>query len=106
MKALITAGGRGTRLRPITYTLNKHLIPIANKPMIFYALEKIAACGIKEVGININEGDRELLEAVGDGSKWGLAITYLEQKGGPLGLAHIIKNASQFLGEEDFLFYL
>lgn len=106
MKALITAGGRGTRLRPITYTLNKHLIPIANKPMIFYALEKIAACGIKEVGININEGDRELREAVGDGSRWGLKITYLEQKGGPLGLAHILKNASGFLGEEDFLFYL
>ncbi len=106
MKALITAGGRGTRLRPITYTLNKHLIPIANKPMIFYALEKMAACGIKEVGININEGDTELPAAVKDGSRWGLKITYLEQKGGPLGLAHIIKNAKGFLNGEEFLFYL
>lgn len=108
MKALITAGGRATRLRPITYTINKHLIPIANKPMLFYAIEKIAETGITEVAININEGDKELPEAIGDGSRWGVRITYLEQSGGPKGLAHIIKNAKDkgFLKNEPFLMYL
>jgi glucose-1-phosphate thymidylyltransferase len=106
MKALITAGGRATRLRPITWTINKHLIPLANKPMLVNALEKIAETGITEVAININVGDRELPEAIGDGSKWGLKITYLEQKGGALGLAHIIKNAEDWIGKDDLLFYL
>ncbi len=106
MKALITAGGQGTRLRPITYTINKHLFPIANKPMIFHALEKVAAAGVKEVGININEGDKELPSVVGSGKKFGVKITYLEQKGGALGLAHIIKNAADWIGKDDLLFYL
>lgn len=106
MKALITAGGRATRLRPITYTINKHLIPIANKPILFYALEKVAETGVKEVGININPGEKEIQQVVGDGSKWGVKITYIEQVGGPKGLAHIIKNAKSFLGDEPFIFYL
>ncbi|HOX97438.1 MAG TPA: glucose-1-phosphate thymidylyltransferase [bacterium] len=106
MKALITAGGHGTRLRPLTYTVNKHLIPIANKPMIFHALDKIAKVGIKEVAININEGDKILPQIVGDGSTWGLKITYIEQIGGALGLAHIIKNAADWIGNDDLLFYL
>ncbi len=108
MKALITAGGRATRLRPITHTLNKHLIPIAGKPMLFYAIEKIRDCGIREVGININEGDQELPAAIGDGSRWGVKIIYLEQHGGAKGLAHIIKNARDqgFLLPEPFLMYL
>jgi glucose-1-phosphate thymidylyltransferase len=106
MKALITAGGHGTRLRPITFTLNKHLVPVANKPLIFYALEKISKCNIKDVGININPGDTSIQKIVGDGSKWNLRITYLEQKGGPKGLSHIILNAKPFLGESDFIFYL
>lgn len=106
MKALITAGGRGTRLRPITFTLNKHLIPVANKPMIFHAIEKIAEAGIKEIGININPGDTSIEKACGAGEKWGVKITYLEQKGGALGLAHIVKNAESFLGEDEFVFYL
>lgn len=106
MKALITAGGHGTRLRPITFTLNKHLIPIANKPMIVHALEKITQAGIKEVAINVNPGDKELPKALGDGKKWKIKITYLEQKGGPLGLAHIIKNAKHFLKKDSFIFYL
>lgn len=106
MKALIAAGGRGTRLRPITYLHNKHLIPVANKPMIHYALEKVAQAGIVEVAININPGDQELPKALGDGSVWGLKITYLEQKGGALGLSHIIKNAQDWLGDEPFIFYL
>lgn len=106
MKALITAGGRATRLRPITYTTNKHLIPIANRPMLFYALERVAETGVKEVGININPGEKEIQSVVGDGSRWGLKITYIEQIGGPKGLAHIIKNAKNFLGNEPFIFYL
>lgn len=106
LKALLTAGGRATRLRPITNTINKHLIPIANQPMIFYPLRKIARAGIKEVAINIRPGDKELPAAVGDGSRWGIKIIYIEQKGGPLGLAHIIKNAAVWIGQDDLLFYL
>jgi len=106
MKALITAGGYGTRLRPITYTTNKHLVPIANKPMIYYALEKVAETGIKEVGIVINAGDTIFPSKVGDGSKWGLKIKYIEQPGGPLGLAHVVKIAEDFIGKDSFVFYL
>lgn len=106
MKALLTAGGRATRMRPITHTLNKHIIPLANKPMIWYALEKIAECGITEVVINVNPGENELQRWVGDGSRWGLKVIFLEQEGGPKGLAHIIKNAQPHLGNESFLFYL
>jgi len=106
MKALITAGGRATRLRPITYTINKHLISLANKPMLFYAIEKIAEVGVKEIGININPGDTEIPKVVGDGSRWGVKITYIEQTGGPKGLAHILKMARPFLGDEPFIFYL
>lgn len=106
MKALIAAGGHGTRLRPLTHTLNKHLIPIANKPMIFYALEKIAETGIKEVGIILNPGDTVFPKIVGDGKKWGFKITYIEQTGGPLGLAHVVKVAEPFIKKDDFVFYL
>lgn len=106
MKALITAGGRATRLRPITWTINKHLIPLANKPMIFYALEKIAEAGIKEVGIIVNEGEDEMHKHVGDGSVWGIHVTYIEQKGGPKGIAHAVNEARPFLGDEPFIFYL
>ena len=106
MKALITAGGQGTRLRPITYTINKHLFPIANKPMILHAIEKVARAGIKDIGININEGDKELPAVLGDGKKFGVKITFIEQKGGPLGLAHIVLNAKKWIGNDDLLFYL
>jgi len=106
MKALITAGGRATRLRPITYTINKHLIPLANKPMIFYAIEKLADVGVKEIGISVNPGEEEIQKTVGDGSKWGVKIAYIEQKGGPLGIAHVVNNAKDFLGDEPFIFYL
>ena len=107
MKALILAGGRATRLRPITHTLNKHLIPLANKPMIFHAIEKVVEAGITDIGININEGDREMPLALGDGSRFGARFTYLEQRGGAQGLAHTIKNAkdSGFL-DGPFLMYL
>lgn len=106
MKALITAGGRATRLRPITYTINKHLIPLANKPMIFYAIEKLVAAGVTEIGISVNPGEAEIQKIVGDGSRWNAKIAYIEQTGGPLGIAHVVNNAKGFLGDEPFIFYL
>lgn len=105
MKALITAGGRGTRLRPITFTNNKHLIPVANKPMLFYALEAVAEAGVDEVGIVVNETGPEIEQAVEKGKKWGIKITYILQEA-PLGLGHCIKIAQDFLGHEPFVFYL
>lgn len=105
MKAIITAGGRGTRLRPITWTVNKHLIPLANEPMLFHALKKVSAVGIKEVAININPGDTEIAEACGDGSRWNLNISYIEQKGGAVGVGQIIWNAKDFIGNDDVLLY-
>ncbi len=105
MKALITAGGHGTRLRPITHTSNKHLIPIANKPMIHFALEYVVDAGVREVGIVCNPNDMELRDALGDGSAFGASITYIEQEA-PLGLAHVVKIAQPFIGDEPFVFYL
>ncbi|MEA2020599.1 MAG: glucose-1-phosphate thymidylyltransferase [Patescibacteria group bacterium] len=105
MKALITAGGRGTRLRPITHTSNKHLIPIANKPMIFYALEAVRDIGISEVGIIVNETRFEVEAVLGSGEDFDLNITYIEQEE-PLGLAHCLKISREFLEDEPFLFYL
>ncbi len=106
MKALITAGGRATRLRPITYTWNKHLIPLALKPMIFYALEKISETGIRDIGIIINPGDNDIKNVVGNGERWGVKVQYIEQRGGPQGIAHAVKIAEPFLGSDPFLFYL
>ena len=106
MKALIAAGGHGTRFRPITWTMNKHLIPMANQPMIFNAIEKITGAGITEIAINVNPGDTEIEESVGDGSKWGASITYLEQSGGALGIAHAVNNAQGWIGDDSFMFYL
>lgn len=105
MKALITAGGKGTRLRPLTHTQNKHLLPIANKPILHYALEKVAAVGITSVGIVTHQEGNEVKEALGNGSKWGLNITYIPQDE-PLGLAHVVKISQDFIGDEPFIFYL
>lgn len=105
-RALIAAGGRATRLRPITHTLNKHLIPLANKPMIFYGIEKLAEAGIQEIIINTNAGDSEIAKVVGDGSRWGVKIQYIEQQGGALGVAHVVKNAEPLLKGEPFVYYL
>ena len=80
MKALITAGGRGTRLRPITHTRNKHLIPIANKPILHYALEYVSAAGIREVGVIVNRDNREVEDALGGGEAWGLKMTFIPQE--------------------------
>ncbi|MDI5967632.1 glucose-1-phosphate thymidylyltransferase [Streptantibioticus silvisoli] len=105
MKALVLSGGAGTRLRPITYTLPKQLVPIANKPVLFYGLEAIADAGITEVGIIVGETHREIEEAVGNGSKFGIDVTYIRQAA-PLGLAHAVLIARDFLADDDFVMYL
>lgn len=105
MKALITSGGKGTRLRPLTYTQNKHLLPIANKPILHYPLEIVAQAGIKKVGIVTDREGTEVKKAIGDGSQWGLEITYIPQEA-PLGLAHVVKISQDFIGDEPFVFYL
>jgi glucose-1-phosphate thymidylyltransferase len=105
MKALVLSGGRGTRLRPITHTGAKQLIPIANKPILFYGLEAIARTGIKDVGIIVGETKDEIKEAVGTGKRWGLRVTYIEQDA-PLGLAHAVKISQDYLQDEPFLMYL
>jgi len=106
LKGLILSGGKGTRLRPITHTSAKQLVPVANKPVLFYGIEAMAAAGIFEVGIIVapETGD-EIREAVGDGSAFGVAITYVDQAE-PLGLAHALLTAEGFLGEEPFVMYL
>lgn len=106
MKALITAGGRGTRLRPITHTENKHLIPIANKPMIHYAIEAVISAGILEIGIIVNpETEKEIKAALGDGRRWGAHISYILQEK-PAGLAHAVQSAQDFIKKDPFVFYL
>ncbi len=105
MKALILSGGAGTRLRPITHTSAKQLIPIANKPILFYGLEAIRDAGIQDVGIVVGDTQAEIEGAVGDGSRWGLKVTYIRQ-GAPLGLAHAVLVAEEFLGSDDFVMYL
>ncbi len=105
MKALVLSGGKGTRLRPITHTSAKQLVPIANKPILFYGLESIAKAGIKEVGIIVGDTHAEIKAAVGTGSKFGLKVTYIHQEA-PLGLAHAVKIAEKFMAGDDFVMYL
>jgi glucose-1-phosphate thymidylyltransferase len=105
VKALILAGGAGTRLRPITHTNAKQLVPVANKPILFYGLEAMAEAGIKEIGMIVGDTAAEVREAAGDGSRWGLEITYIPQAA-PLGLAHCVLIAREFLAEDDFVMYL
>ena len=105
MKAIITSGGKGTRLRPLTHTQNKHLIPIANKPILNYAIETVVAAGISQIGILTNADSTEVQEAIGDGSQWGANISYIPQEA-PLGLAHVIKISEDFIGKDPFIFYL
>ncbi|MEV2212583.1 glucose-1-phosphate thymidylyltransferase [Streptomyces sp. NPDC050997] len=105
MKALVLSGGAGTRLRPITHTSAKQLVPVANKPVLFYGLEAIAEAGISEVGIVVGDTADEIREAVGDGSLFGIKVTYIPQEA-PLGLAHAVLIAQDFLGDDDFVMYL
>ena len=105
MKALVLAGGSGTRLRPITHTSAKQLVPVANKPILFYGLEQIRDAGITEVGIIVGDTAAEIEQAVGDGSRFGLQVTYLRQTA-PLGLAHAVLTAAEFLGDDDFVMFL
>ena len=105
MKGLILSGGAGTRLRPITHTSAKQLVPVANKPILFYGLEHMIAAGIRDFGIVVGDTSAEIMAAVGDGSRWGVDVTYIQQEA-PLGLGHCVLISQEFLGDDDFIVYL
>jgi glucose-1-phosphate thymidylyltransferase len=105
MKALVLAGGAGTRLRPITYTSAKQLVPVANKLILFYGLEQIRDAGVTDVGIIVGDTQAEIEAAVGDGSALGITPTYIRQDQ-PLGLAHAVLTAEDFLAGDDFVMFL
>jgi glucose-1-phosphate thymidylyltransferase len=105
MKSLILAGGAGTRLRPITHTSAKQLVPVANKPILFYGIEAMVEAGIVEIGMIVGDTADEVMAAVGDGSAFGAKVTYIRQDA-PMGLAHCVLIAADFLADDDFVMYL
>lgn len=105
MKGLILSGGAGTRLRPITFTRAKQLVPVANKPILFYGIEAIRDAGITDIGIVVGDTKDEVIQTVGDGSALGVSVTYIEQEA-PLGLAHAVKIARGFIAGDSFVMYL
>ncbi|MDI6808153.1 MAG: glucose-1-phosphate thymidylyltransferase [Candidatus Eisenbacteria bacterium] len=105
MKGLILSGGKGTRLRPITHTSAKQLVPVANKPILFYAIEAIRDAGITDIYIVVGDTKDEIKAAVGNGSALGVKATYIEQEA-PLGLAHAVKISEKYLGKEPFVMFL
>ncbi|MHB1390007.1 MAG: glucose-1-phosphate thymidylyltransferase [Thermoleophilia bacterium] len=105
LKGLILSGGTGSRLRPITHTSAKQLVPVANKPVLFYGIESLRDAGIREIGIIVGDTAAEIEAAAGDGSRWGVKITYIPQEA-PLGLAHAVLTAEPFLGDSSFVMYL
>jgi len=105
MRGLILSGGKGTRLRPLTFTQAKQLVPVANKPVLFYGIEALKEAGIENIGIVVGDTKEEIQQAVGDGSRWHVNISYIEQEA-PLGLAHAVKISESFLGKDPFVMYL
>ncbi|MDP8970859.1 MAG: glucose-1-phosphate thymidylyltransferase [Actinomycetota bacterium] len=105
MKALVLSGGAGTRLRPITHTSAKQLVPVGNKPILEFGLEAIRDAGITDVGIIVGDTREEIRAHVGDGSRFGIGVTYIHQAA-PLGLAHAVLTAADYLGDDDFVMYL
>jgi glucose-1-phosphate thymidylyltransferase len=105
MRGLILSGGRGTRLRPITHTSAKQLVPVANRPILFYGIDAMRAAGITEIGIIVGDTAAEIRDAVGDGSRFGVSVEYIQQEA-PLGLAHAVSIARDFLFGERFVVYL